>query len=67
MKNLILKIININLKFKNCLMFIYLLQICIKSLNLAHKLALNKKVMGVINCPIDKKLLIKIKLVLLNF
>lgn len=31
----------------------------IKSLNLGHDLALNKKIAGIINCPIDKKLLKK--------
>ena len=30
-----------------------------KSLNLSHKLALRDDVLGVINCPIDKKLLRK--------
>ena len=29
----------------------------LKSLNLAHKLSLNKKIAGMINCPIDKNLL----------
>ena len=31
----------------------------IKSLNIAHKLALNNDVAGIINCPINKKLLPK--------
>ena len=31
----------------------------LNSLNLAHNLALNKNVAGIINCPIDKKLLLK--------
>ena len=31
----------------------------LKSLNLAHKLALNKKIAGIINCPINKNLLNK--------
>ena len=31
----------------------------LKSLNLAHKLGLNKNVAGIINCPIDKRLLKK--------
>ena len=31
----------------------------LNALNLAHNLALNKKVAGIINCPIDKKLLLK--------
>ncbi len=34
----------------------------IKSLNLAHRLALSKKISGIINCPIDKKLLNKKKI-----
>ena len=38
-----------------------------KSLNLSHKLALRDDVLGVINCPIDKKLLRKINMVLQNF
>ena len=38
-----------------------------KSLNLSHKLALRDDVLGVINCPIDKKLLKKINMVLQNF
>ena len=55
-----LKVINIDLFFYNSFKiekkklkkYIY------KSLNLAHKLALNNKnISGVINCPIDKKLL----------
>lgn len=54
-----LKIINIDLKFKdpfkipnkNVSKFIT------SSLTLAHKLALNDDVNGIINCPIDKKLL----------
>ena len=54
-----LKIINVDLNFrdpfnvsnKNSSKFV------IDSLNLAHKLALNKSVIGIINCPIDKTLL----------
>ena len=54
-----LKIIDIPLKFKkpfnvkksNASLYI------IKSLNLAHKLALRKDVKGLINCPINKKLI----------
>ncbi len=34
----------------------------IKSLNLAHKLALRKDVIGIINCPVNKKLLKKNKI-----
>ncbi len=56
-----LKIINIDLKYndpfnvekKNASKFIN------TSLNFAHKLALDKKIKGIINCPIDKKLLRK--------
>ena len=68
-KSKFLKIININLKFKNCFNVSNLSasRFVIKSLNLAHKLALNKKVMGVINCPIDKKLLIKNKIGVTEF
>ena len=55
------KIINIDLKFKeafnvekkNSSKFV------IKSLNLAHKLAYNNNVSGIINCPISKTLLSK--------
>ncbi len=56
-----LKVLNIDLKFKNpfnvpekqAALFIK------KSINLAHKLALKEKVKGIINCPIDKKLIQK--------
>ncbi len=56
-----LKIINININykdpfnvsFKSCSRFV------IKSLNLAHNLALDKRIAGIINCPIDKRLLNK--------
>ena len=58
-----LKIIDIPLNFKNP--FKVSLQdstkYIIESFNLAHKLAKNKKVKGLINCPIDKKLLNKSK------
>ena len=54
-----LKIVNVDLVFKNpfkvdnkqASKFVE------NSLNLAHKLAINKKVCGIINCAIDKKLL----------
>jgi len=57
----IIKILNVDLSFKNPFnvkrknssQFIK------KSLKLAHNLALTNKVAGIINCPIDKKLLIK--------
>ncbi len=56
-----LKIINVDILFKNSLnvplksrsKFI------IKSLDMAHQLALRKEVLGIINCAIDKKLLNK--------
>ena len=58
-----LKIIDIPLNFKNP--FKVPLQNSTKyitdSFNLAHKLAQNKKVKGLINCPINKKLLNKSK------
>ena len=58
-----LKIIDIPLNFKNP--FKVSLQNSTKyitdSFNLAHKLAQNKKVKGLINCPINKKLLNKSK------
>ncbi len=58
-----IKIINIDLKFKDpfkvskkdASLFV------LNSLNLAHKLALNKGVSGIINCPISKILLNKDK------
>ena len=60
-KGNILKIINVDILFKNSLnvplksrsKFI------IKSLDMAHQLALRKEVLGIINCAIDKKLLNK--------
>ncbi len=42
------KIVNISNTYKN--------KYVIDSLNLAHKLAKNKKIKGFINCPIDKKI-----------
>ena len=53
-----MKIINIDLKYKNSFKvpvnssskYIF------KSLNLAHNLALNKEVAGIINCPINKSI-----------
>ena len=55
-----LKILEVKLKFKNPFKISYLnaSNYIIKSLNLGHKLASNKKnVKGLINCAIDKKLL----------
>ena len=68
-KSKFLKIINVKLQFKNCFNVSNssASRFVIKSLNLAHKLALNKKVMGIINCPIDKKLLIKNKIGVTEF
>ena len=59
-----LKIINIDLKYKDPFQIsetnasTYVL----KSLNYAHNLALKNEVMGIINCPINKKLLIRKKI-----
>ena len=56
-----LKVIDVKLIFKNPFNVSrqsssnYIL----KSLNLAHKFALNKKVAGIVNCPINKNLLNK--------
>ena len=63
-----LKIINLHLKFKkpfnvpekDSSKFV------ISSLNLGHKIALSANVKGLINCPINKKLLKKRRLVLPN-
>ena len=53
------KIIDIPLKFKNPYKISRLesSKYVLKSLDLAHKLALDKKVKGIINCPINKKLI----------
>ncbi len=56
-----LKVLNINLNYKNA----YNVEqnesskFVLKSLNMAHDLALNKYIAGIINCPIDKRLLNK--------
>ena len=58
-----IKIVNVDIKFKNPFKisknisskFIY------SSLNLAHKYALNHNVSGIINCPINKNLLVSSK------
>jgi 4-hydroxy-L-threonine phosphate dehydrogenase PdxA len=54
-----LKIINIDLKFKNPFKVSEnkSSKFVIKSLKLGHKLALNKNTQGLINCPINKRLL----------
>ena len=50
-----LKIIDININFKNPFKISKSsANFVIKSLNLAHKLALDKSVKGFINCAIDK-------------
>ena len=56
-----LKIINVDLKFKNPFKVNKeeASKYVINCLNLAHKLALKKNVLGIINCAIDKKLLIR--------
>ena len=56
-----LKIIDINLKFSNPFKVsdVESAKFVISSLNLAHKYSLDKSVIGLINCPINKKLLKK--------
>ena len=56
-----LKIINVDILFKNSLdvPLTSRSKFVIKSLNVAHQLALRKEVKGIINCAIDKKLLKK--------
>ena len=51
-----LKVINIDIKYKNPFNVPREIssKFVMKSLNLAHKLALNKNVAGIINCPINK-------------
>lgn len=59
-----LKIINLNLKF-NSLFNVKkrdASKFIINALNLGHKIALRKDVLGLINCPINKKLLPKKKI-----
>ncbi len=62
-KDASLKVINLNLKFKNPFKVNineaskYVAQ----SLNLAHKIAIKNKISGIINCPINKNLLYKKK------
>jgi 4-hydroxy-L-threonine phosphate dehydrogenase PdxA len=60
-KNDILKIINVDLNFNNPFKVNQkdASRYIIKSLNLAHKLALKNDVSGLINCAIDKNLLVK--------
>ena len=56
-----IKIINVNLNFKNPFKVSKKSssKFVVQSLKLAHKLALDEKIAGLINCPIDKKLLNK--------
>ena len=54
-----LKIIDINLNFKDPFKVSYSenSKFVLKSLSLAHTIGMDEKVKGIINCPIDKKLL----------
>ena len=56
-----LKILDVNLKYKNPfdVPFKESSKFVNKSLNIAHKLSIDKNVLGLINCPINKKLLLK--------
>ena len=56
-----LKVLNVNLKYKNPfnVPFKNSSNFIKKSLNIAHYLSLNKNVLGLINCPINKKLLLQ--------
>ncbi len=56
-----LKVLNVNLKYKNPfnVPFKNSSKFIKKSLNIAHYLSLNKNVLGLINCPINKKLLLR--------
>ena len=56
-----LKILDVSLNYKNPfdVNFKDSSKFVNKSLDLAHKLSLDKNVLGLINCPIDKKLLLK--------
>ena len=67
--NYSLKIIDVNLKYSKPfnISFKQASKFVNKSLNLAHNLTLKKNILGLINCPIDKKLLQKKILVSLNF
>ena len=55
----ILKIIDINLKYSNPfnVSFNEASKFVNRSLNLAHNLSINKKAIGIVNCPINKNLL----------
>ncbi len=56
-----LKILDVNLKYKNPfdVPFKESSKFVNKSLNFAHNLSMDKNVLGLVNCPIDKKLLLK--------
>ena len=58
-KTNLMKIINLPLKFNDCFKvnFTEASRYVVKSLNLAHHLAQEKDSIGLINCPIDKKLI----------
>ena len=60
----ILKIINIDLKFKDPFKVseASASTFVLKSLDYAHILALRNEVLGIVNCPINKKLLIRKKI-----
>ena len=64
-----LNILNIDLKFKNPfnVQKIHASKFVIQSLNYAHKLAQNKEISGIINCPINKTLFIKEKIGVTEF
>ena len=64
-----LKILDVNLKYKNPfdVPFKESSKFVNKSLNFAHNLSMDKNVLGLVNCPIDKKLLLKKMLGLLKF
>ena len=64
-----LKIININLNFKNPFKVAKknASQYVLKSLTLAHNLAIKNEVSGIINCPISKQLLLKKNIGVTNF
>lgn len=63
-KSFDLKLIDIDMKFNNPFDVSKKVasNFVLKSLNMAHKLALNKNVAGIVNCAINKNLLIKNKI-----
>ena len=56
-----LKILDVNLKYKNPfdVPFKESSKFVNRSLDIAHKLSIDKNVLGLINCPVNKKLLLK--------